>query len=332
VERSKWQSSRSAIRSFDDLVFVHPNTFIVFRFEDRSRGPLLLGVPDIVKNDPWLWVFFTIAGVAITTVGTLIASFVKDYVQVIWLDQHRDSKALERIYKKYRDPILLSAKELAHRLQEIVKGNPPNWLESDLWEGKQRRNTLNDSMDPHFQQYKQISTAYRLAAFLGWLEIYRQEVVFLNPGRSKDSKLLQDQVERIRMVFAEGRLNAAPDFDQWLDGVIFREELRAIGECMIIQDQKERQVIGYGKFCSLFDAEESPQREWAEQILQLFLRPRPSKDFRLKRIRLLLLSLIELIRLMDSTQISADLQESADGLRLQIRDDNFSQGDAVAGY
>src|SRR5215469_13697512 len=50
------------------------------------------------------------------------------------------------------------------------------------------------------QQYKLISTIYRFCALLGWLELYRQEVTFLDSGRNRDNERLERCIRHIREV------------------------------------------------------------------------------------------------------------------------------------
>jgi hypothetical protein len=133
---------------------------------------------------------------------------------------------------------------------DILDIHPTNYLQSSLLDFHPDQLEANSAEDPYYKRYRLLSTVYRLCAFLGWLELYRQDVTFLNAGEKKDSKLLEKALENIRNDLADGRLNAALDFQKWNDRLIFREEQRAIGEAMIT-GTSPRMVMGTEPFmCS----------------------------------------------------------------------------------
>ena len=60
--------------------------------------------------------------------------------------------------------------------------------------------------------------------------MYRQELVFVDTEHSKTSQLLEPKLLKIREDLADGQLNDAPDWPEWADALLFREEQRAVGE------------------------------------------------------------------------------------------------------
>src|ERR1035437_8046900 len=72
----------------------------------------------------------------------------------------------------------------------------------------------NSADDEYYQRYKFISTLYRLCAWLGWVELYRQEVAFLDSGQQKTNGAFERDLDAIRSSLADGHLNEAED---WLE-------------------------------------------------------------------------------------------------------------------
>jgi len=131
-----------------------------------------------------------------------------------------------------------------------------------------------------------LSTVYRLCAFLGWLELYRQDVTFLDTGRNSENQRLENALELLRDTLANGRLNK--DFVNGRDGLIFREEQRAIGEAMITTIGNSRFVLGYGTFCSLFARTPSEDGLSPLRIAsRFFLDLEAKNDFSRKRLKMM---------------------------------------------
>jgi hypothetical protein len=165
----------------------------------------------------------------------------------------------------------------------------------------------NSIDDPYYRKYKQISTIYRFCAFLGWLELYRQEIVFLDSGHMKQNTIFEHKLSEVRSDLADGHINSASDWPQWDDYLIFREELRAIGEAMIIEDGKFRNVVGYKQFCEFFLTDIDKSRgKWLETAAFFFLDipPNSEKNFRLVRFKRLFVHLVDLVEILDVKRVS----------------------------
>lgn len=141
-----------------------------------------------------------------------------------------------------------------------------------------------------------LSTVYRLCAFLGWLELYRQDVTFLDTGRQNENRRFEEALARLRGDLADGQLNKAHDWLEWRDRLIFREEQRAIGEAMIASGTTSRVVIGYGTFCTLYTRAASDESLWSLRVAcNFFLNLEDTKDFRRKRLEMMRLDLRTMI-------------------------------------
>ncbi|HKQ08225.1 MAG TPA: hypothetical protein VJ464_24075 [Blastocatellia bacterium] len=247
----------------------------------------------------------TVVGALVTTTGTLIALFLKEWFFARSFEDWKSKRSLETFYRKYKDPILLAAMELSNRLEEICKDYPTNFLKSELLKDKPQLPARSSAVDPYYNRYKFQSSAYRLCAFLGWIELFRQDVVFLYDGRNTINQRVEDAIRGIRGDLADGHLNNAPDWDKWCDALIFREEQRAIGEPMISTGTNGRVVLGYGEFSQFFAASPSVGKSQWIQIATRFLADlQLGKDFRLIRMKRLIVHLVDLIDPLDHSRLS----------------------------
>lgn len=244
-----------------------------------------------------------VAGSIITTGGSLLALFIKDFLFTWYFEDIRDKKALDRVYKKYKDPIILSSIELSSRIIEILNTYPTAYLNRDVLNSTPsslRKNTLDDE---HFKKYKFISTLYRLCSFFGWLELYRQEITFLSSSNDKVNRDLEKCLLALRSVFADGHLNSSDDWLQWTDFLIFREEQRGIGERMIVNNDGTKSVMGYIRFKELVQGYiDSNQNDWIGAAIDFLTDFKLNKDFRKERLCYLLFHFKNLLKTIDKKQ------------------------------
>lgn len=161
-----------------------------------------------------------------------MALFIKEFLLVRYFDKLKETKTLKNISKKYQDPIILTATELVRRLGEILPH--PDWtskaFKRDVIFNKCAAMQKNEVSDEYFQKYKVISSLYRFCAFFGWLELYRQDITFLNSYSKVESLKSTVIIEKIKAAIADGQINKKPDWQTWKDVLIFREELRSLGD------------------------------------------------------------------------------------------------------
>lgn len=267
------------------------------------------------------WLGLTVLGAIISTLGSLFGVVLKDYFFSRSFERWKQHQTLEQVYQKFRDPLLLSARELASRTAEVLEHFPPVYLNKDVLASRPEKQIENSSDDPYFQRYKLVSTAYRLSAFMAWVELYRQELTFLHPGNNAHAAKLEQAVGLIRSDLADGQLNDAPDWDKWSDTLLFREELRAIGESLIEIRGSTRAVMGYGRYCEHLEATTSNAvQRWSPVVLNFFFDLQPNgKDFRQTRLKRLLVHLVELMRLIDHNSIEPDLEKACGEFRNEVK-------------
>jgi hypothetical protein len=247
------------------------------------------------------WTDLLSAGVVagITSVLTLI---LKEALFPRSLELWRERRNLAATYRRYRDPIVLSAREMGSRAIEIYNDFPTKYLDGKLWDLEDPFDLVHDTSNVHFQKYKLISTVYRLCAFFGWIELYRRDVTFLDAGHDGKNKRLDACIHAIQAVLADGDWNRHADWREWPDRLLFREEQRAIGEAMIRGSGPERSVIGYGAFCKAIEDREPFLTRFVRPVL-ILVSNTEDRDFRKVRFRETALALVKLIEELDEKQL-----------------------------
>jgi hypothetical protein len=224
----------------------------------------------------------------VTTVGSLFALVLREYFFVRSFERWKERRILLSLYRKYRDPIIFAGDELEKRVEFICEFYPTNFLRADVLDTHPAQLEANSADDPYFKKYRLVSSVYRLCAFLGWLELYRQDITFLDTGGQRANRRLEERLDRVGNDMAEGRLNTADDWPRWRDRLIFTEEQRAIGEGMIASTTSARFVMGYGAFSMLFDKAASDNSLWWLRVARNFLLDLDNvKDFRRERLNML---------------------------------------------
>jgi hypothetical protein len=267
------------------------------------------------------WLGLSVLGAIVSTIGSLFGVVLKDYFFSRSFERWKQRQTLEQLYQKFRDPLLLSARELASRTAEIIDHFPTVYLNENVLASRPAKQIENSIYDPYFQRYKLVSTAYRLSAFLAWLELYRQELTFLQMGNNAHTLNLEQSVSLIRSDLADGQLNQAGDWEKWRDTLIFREELRAIGESLIETRGSTRTVMGYGRYCEHLEATTpNAVQRWSPVVLNFFLDLEANgKDFRQTRMKRLLVHLVDLIGAIDHSTIEPYLEKACSECRTEVK-------------
>ena len=149
------------------------------------------------------------------------------------LTQQREAASREAqtvaLMSKYRDPLLRSAIDLQSRLYNIHQ----NQFLARFYD---------QSPDAH--TYALCNTLYVIAEYLGWVEILRREVQFLDLGDLEMNRRLTELLANINHVFGYYKWGRILQ--------IFNGEQRAIGEIMTIPrtngDAIGYDCIGYATF------------------------------------------------------------------------------------
>jgi hypothetical protein len=190
---------------------------------------------------------------------------------------------------RYRDSLLWAAFDLHSRIYNILRGFEPGrapyskgFLEAFLVDGTERQ-----------ANYVRKSTAFVFAQYLGWVEIFRTDLQFLDLGDSKTNRRIMFLITTISETLSATTTSETECFR------IFRADQRAIGEIMIAPDSNpgELRSLGYAAFDSLLAAGGTPAG-WIQELtdhIELAARePGAAKD-RLTSLQHHLTDLIDLL-------------------------------------
>lgn len=185
-----------------------------------------------------------------------------------------ETKAQEatRLVAKYRDPLLRSAFDLQSRIYNVY-----------------RPGGFTLEKDP---EYFRLNTLFLLADFLGWLEIIRRELQFVDLGAIQATNELGQRIALVQELLA--------NTTDWHDDCyIYRGYQRAIGELMLtriddgVTGGRRHECIGYAAFVR---AHEDPRFErWFSRLGDAIERLSREKPARLVAVQHALIDLIDFL-------------------------------------
>jgi hypothetical protein len=211
-------------------------------------------------------------------------------------EQRAKTKAelLSELMARYRDPLLQAAFDLQSRIYNIVE------------QGFLRTHYRNGTEST--KQYARENTLYVLADFLGWVEILRREVRFLELGDEVANRAWTERLVAVRLTLLSDRYS--PRFR------LFNGQQRAIGEIMIKDDADDARLetVGYAGFIA---CQQKPEFDrWfvdlRADIDALANEPDAGHEERLVALQG---ALVELIDLLDPNQVRF---QSSDRRRLSV--------------
>lgn len=145
---------------------------------------------------------------------------------------------------RYRDPFLWSIHDLRSRIRTILDDD---FLTRFLIKGDDQVLPSGNFM----RAYARRHTMFVLAEYLGWVEIIRRTVGFLDLGDQRRNRRLLEHLSIIRRVLF------APDLDPVFH--VPTGQQRGIGELMIVADKNGEgrgwRCIGFAEFCARLDTD-----------------------------------------------------------------------------
>jgi hypothetical protein len=190
---------------------------------------------------------------------------------------------------RYRDSLLWAAFDLQSRIHNILHGfevgrrpGRRGFLVAFLVEGTEQQ-----------ANYVRRSTAFVFAEYLGWVEIFRRDLQFLDLGDSKANRRTMFLLATISETLSASSTSEIECFR------IFRANQRALGEVMIDPDSKpgERRCLGYAAFCATLISG-AASAEWVQELIdhvELAAREPGKAQDRLTRLQHQLIDLIDLL-------------------------------------
>jgi hypothetical protein len=140
----------------------------------------------------------------------------------------RDLRA-EEVLTRYREPLAAAAFDLQSRLYNILR--------LDFF----RKVRNNQALAEEALR----TTLFRLAQYFGWTEILRRDIQFLSFPEAEETRSVAQLQSKISRCFLSDGYGRAL--------MIWRDEQRAIGERMIVEEYGNVLCMGYANFRELCD-------------------------------------------------------------------------------
>lgn len=193
----------------------------------------------------------------------------------------------------YRDSLLWVAFDLQSRIYNILFGHIKDpesseygFMQSLLIDGTDRQ-----------ARYARFSTAYVFAEYLGWAEVFRRDIQFLDLGKNDRNRKILLSLANIGRTLSSARIPG-------ITYRLFRADQRAIGELMIADDSNpgHRWCLGYAEFTRKI-LQEDELREWTEELFEHIDRAARHPDEATERLVRLQHQLVGLVDLLDPDHI-----------------------------
>lgn len=201
----------------------------------------------------------------------------------------RESKEelVATLMARYREPLVRAAFDLQSRIYNIV-------AQAFLVDFYLRGSAVE-------QEYAVRNTLFVFADYLGWVEILRRDVQFLDLGDVERNRKLADRLDAVSEVLGNSRTIKDPAFR------LFRGQQRALGEVMIeamgANDSAPRgRCMGYAGFVARLEADPAFARWFAQLAADIQSSPQDPKAH-CERLVPLQHALIDLIDFLDDPPV-----------------------------
>jgi hypothetical protein len=187
------------------------------------------------------------------------------------------------LMSKYRDPLLRSAIDLQSRLYNIHQQFFLGYFYNQSHSAK---------------EYAITNTLYVIAEYLGWVEILRREIQFLDLGDSTLNRRLSVLLVNINQAFSRGKFGGIFQ--------LFNGEQRAIGEVMTvtrsIEGVSRYDCMGYATFVK--NMRDTPEfSDWFLKLREDINTIATTHEAKTDRIALIQSNLIDLIDFLDPERV-----------------------------
>ncbi|MCX4834239.1 hypothetical protein OG785_04630 [Streptomyces sp. NBC_00006] len=160
----------------------------------------------------------------------------------------------------YGASLAWAAYDLQSRLYNILRGH-----ETDRSQGPHHGfvSSFHVQGTPKQREFVRRSTVFVLAEYLGWVEILRQDIQFLDLGQSRANRNAVEIISSISTALNR-TVSAGDDILR-----LWRAEQRAIGELMVHShgEPGRRKCLGYAEFCEKLEGDDVFRR-WFTPLLE----------------------------------------------------------------
>ena len=141
----------------------------------------------------WIQTFdVKIQAALIASVVTILGIFIKDFVfQRLMVKRELDKEKLD-IYRRYAEPLAKSAESMFWRLNELIN------------ERGRGHYLIRNDVVTEFEDYKYVSTLYRLASLLGWVYAIKKEQSYIKPRINKSINIISESLLALEVALSDG--------------------------------------------------------------------------------------------------------------------------------
>ena len=229
---------------------------------------------------------------ALTLVSAVVALAGAGVAAMLGYWAQRRLRALEQrnLMDAYGASLAWAVFDLQSRLFNVLRGHV---LDRDPDRGSGFLTSFLTRGSPGDGEFVRRSTVFVLAEYLGWVEIMRRDVQFLDLGRSRTNRAVMVGISDIGAA-----LNKISSDSNELR--LFRAQQRAVGELMIHPggEPGRRRCLGYAEFCARLDADDA-FRAWFQPLLDDVDRLAADVGPALPRLRDVQNKLVTLLDLLD---------------------------------
>jgi hypothetical protein len=238
-----------------------------------------------------LWLLFS------SVVGGIIGASIKFVFDNLLPNKLTTKRELYLVKNKYSTPILLAADQLRKRLDNMIQYI--DLVQEEKW---------LSSLDDYYTQ----SSLYTVSQFLGWEQILRHEVVYLDFSTSKDSRVYECFLRGILHGFSQpDYLNESRESDPYnsKDKWIYTFGLQVIGEAMINKENDNFHVKSFAEFNKdILDSADIKLKAWLKMLENMFMDLKKN-DIRFKRVVAIHCFLNAFINYYDKQHIRTETQK-----------------------
>jgi hypothetical protein len=234
----------------------------------------------------------SVIGAVVSLTAAIGAAAVAGYF-TYWSDRRKRHAEVVASINKYRDPLLIAAVILHHRLARVLaEKNMAGGDEDGRGSPDGHANFYDHGVEKQ-DSYYVAHTAFLVGQFLAWLYILRLDAQFLNLQRADEGRSLEKVFYQIEKAWSN---QDSRDFALW------RGEQSAIGELMTITSKDgQHSCMGYAAFYIKWRNEEDFSRWFGNfrRLHQIWSMPDGQK--RLKElIRRIIASVENVVKGMES--------------------------------
>lgn len=196
---------------------------------------------------------------AITFITSVAADLIKRAYEPFF-DSFKNANLARKSHESLLNPIYFSSRDLFYRLDSLIKNDGDfdyaRFRYRDIWRNYPPEKREAHAYDDDYVIYHKFkSTLYRISSLIGWLEIYRRNVIMIDRGESKRVEKFMGRIAYLNTWLSDVRilddnLPTQPDF------TLMRDEIRGIG-ALVIDSETRSSVIDFGKFEESFDREDN---------------------------------------------------------------------------